>query len=84
MEVLVKPVATTEGNGAAEPQALRGMAEEEQGEDPESVARWLAELDAIPPLSMSAAEEADLQAWRQKVKAFNVEAVRRQMEEGIS
>lgn len=59
------------------------MTEEEQGDDPESIARWLAEFDAIPRLPMTAEEEAELMAWRQKMKAFNVEAVRRQMEEGI-
>lgn len=26
-----------------------GMTEEEQGDDPESIARWIAAFDAIPP-----------------------------------
>jgi hypothetical protein len=59
------------------------MTEEEQGDDPESIQRWLMAFDSIPPLEMSAAEEARWQAWRQSMKAFNIEAVRRQMEEGI-
>jgi hypothetical protein len=62
---------------------IGGMTEEEQGDDPESIARWVADFDALPPLVLSPAEEADLAAWRQKMKEFNVEAVRRQMEEGI-
>jgi hypothetical protein len=59
------------------------LTEDEQGDDPESVQRWLAEFDGIPPLQMSAEEEARMEAWRQKMKAFNIEAVRRQMEEDI-
>ena len=59
------------------------MTEEEQGDDPESIARWIAEFDAIPPLQMTPEEGADMNAWRAKVKAFNIEAVHRQMEEGI-
>jgi hypothetical protein len=59
------------------------MTEDEQGDDPESIQRWLEALDSIPLLQMSAEEEASWEAWRQKMKAFNIEAVRRQMEEGI-
>lgn len=33
-----------------------------QADDPQSVARWIAEFDAIPPLEMTQEEEA---AWRQ-------------------
>jgi hypothetical protein len=60
-----------------------GMTEEEQGDDPEAIAQWIAEFNAIPPLTMSAEDEAALDAWRRQLKDFNVEAVRRQMEEGI-
>jgi hypothetical protein len=62
---------------------ITGMTEEEQGDDPESIRRWIEEFDAIGPLPMTPAEEADLVAWRTKVKAFNLEAVRRQMEVGF-
>jgi hypothetical protein len=62
---------------------LTGMTEQEQGDDSESIARWLAAFDAIPPLVMTAEEEAALLDWRRKVKEFNVEAVRRQMQEGL-
>jgi hypothetical protein len=65
------------------PAEMEFMTEEEQGDDPESVQRWIDELRAIPALPMTPEEEAELVAWRQKVKEFNVEAVRRQMEEGI-
>lgn len=41
-----------------------GMSEEEQGDDPESIARWILEFDAIPPLDMTPEEEAGWQAAR--------------------
>jgi hypothetical protein len=65
------------------PAGMEFMTEEEQGDDPESIRRWIDELRAIPALPMTPEQEAELLAWRQKVKEFNVEAVRRQMEEGI-
>jgi hypothetical protein len=41
-----------------------GMSEEEQGDDPESIGRWIAEFDAIPPMQMTPEEEAEWQAAR--------------------
>ncbi len=38
---------------------VKGMTEEEQGDDPESIERWIAELRAAPPLVMSPEDEAD-------------------------
>ena|SRR5712692_11894685 len=38
-----------------------GMTEKEQGDDAESIARWIAEFDAIPPLQMTPEEE---EAWQ--------------------
>jgi hypothetical protein len=65
------------------PAGIEFMTEEEQADDPESIQRWIAELREIPPLTMTAEQEAEPLAWRQKVKAFNLDAVRRQMKEGI-
>lgn len=59
------------------------LTEDEQGDDPESIARWLAWFDSLEPLRMTPEDEASLNEWRAKMKAFNIEAVRRQMEEGI-
>jgi hypothetical protein len=47
-----------------------GMTEDEQKDDPESVARWIAEFDAIPPLQMMPEEEGKWQAARQANKEF--------------
>jgi hypothetical protein len=65
------------------PADIEFMTEEEQGDDPESIQHWIDELRAIPPLPMTPEEEADLRKWRQKVKEFNLAAVRRQMEKGL-
>jgi hypothetical protein len=65
------------------PIEMEFMTEEEQGDDPEAIRRWIDELRATPALPMTPEQEAALLAWRQKVKEFTVEAVRRQMEEGI-
>jgi hypothetical protein len=65
------------------PDEIEFMREDEQADDPGSVQRWIDELRAIPALSMTPAQEADWLAWRQKVREFNIEAVRRQMEEGV-
>ena len=46
------------------------MSEVEQGDDPESIARWIAEFEAIPPLEMTPEEEAEWQAARQAQKEF--------------
>jgi hypothetical protein len=64
--------------------AITGMTEDEQGDAPEAVAEWIAEFRAIPALIMSSEEEAGMLAWEQRMKEFNIEAVRRQMQEGIS
>ena len=49
-----------------------GLAEEEQGDDPESIARWIAAFDAIPPLEMTPEEEADWRAAREANKAYEI------------
>ena len=38
--------------------------DDNQADDPESIARWIAAVDAIPPLEMTAEEEAEWQAAR--------------------
>jgi hypothetical protein len=81
------PVSWSEGSRLVVrvegPAEMEFMTEEEQGDDPESIRRWIDELRAIPALPMTPEQEAELLAWRQKVKEFNVAAVRRQMEEGV-
>ena len=91
--VLDQPVAWADGahlvifeandaHSKVGPEDLVFMTEEEQGDDPESIARWIARMDAIPPLEMSAEDEAAMWSWRQKMKDHNIEAMRQQFQRG--
>ena len=59
------------------------MTEDEQSDDPEAIERWIAELHALPGITMTAEEETEMVAWRKKEKEFNLEAARREMEKEI-
>ena len=63
---------------AANDDEVGGMTEVEQGDDPESIARWLVEFDSIPPMEMSAEEEAAMWSWQKEVGDYTVNAVREQ------
>ncbi len=66
------------------PAVVEFMTEDQQSDDPEEIERWIAELRASPALTLTPEQEADRIAWRNKVKEFNLQAVRRQMDEGVS
>lgn len=63
--------------------AIRFMTEEEQADDPVSVEYWVADLQALPPVSMTPQQEAELLAGRQKERVFNLEAARREMDKEL-
>ena len=65
------------------PAEIEFLTEEEQRDDPEAIQQWIDDLRAIPPVPLTPEQEADLLVWRRKSKEFNLEAVRRQMEEGV-
>jgi hypothetical protein len=69
--VRIEPVPASGDGGGTGPDDL-GMSEVEQGDDPEAVARWIAEFDAIPPLQMTPEEEAEWQAARRAQKEFEM------------
>lgn len=60
-----------------------GLEESEWRDGPEALADWEAWLKAFEPLDLTAEEEAENVRFRLRMKDFNIEAVRRQMEEGI-
>ncbi len=66
-----------------EPDEVLGMTEEEQGDDPVSIAKWMQEFQAIPALNWSEEEHRRLDEWQARMKAYNLEAVRKQFEEGV-
>lgn len=55
VEVIVHPVASGE--------TLRGMTEEEQGDTPEAIERWIRELESIPVPTITAEQR---EAWQQR------------------
>ena len=49
-----------------------GMREEDWPTTPEGIAALLKAWDAMEPLEMTPEEEADIAAWRQKVKEYTI------------
>ena len=76
-EVLV--VDPVEANKLVPPVSM--MTEDEQGDDPESIARWLVAFDAIPVAVTSPLDDPAVVAWREAMRRQNIEAVRKQMQE---
>ena len=62
--------------------SLRFMTEEEQGDDLASIEAWISKLRSIPPVPTSPEQQAALQEWRAQMREFNIEAVRKQFEQG--
>ena len=50
-----------------------------QGATPEDIAAWIAWYDALEPLKMTVAEEADAEAWLKRCSAY---AAARKAQEG--
>jgi hypothetical protein len=69
----VEPIEAPQGN---EPEA--GLL----GSDPASIARWIAEYNALPPLQMTEAEEAEWQAARRAMKENTIAAMSKLSIEG--
>jgi hypothetical protein len=53
------------------------MTEDEQSDDPEAIQQWIDDLRTIPPVPENPAKEAERQAWEEKMRSFNIEAVRK-------
>ncbi len=58
------------------------MTEDEQSDDPAAIERWIAELDALPGITLKPEEEAEMHAWRKREKEFNLESARREIAKG--
>lgn len=55
--------------------------EPERDDSPEAIAAWLAWLDALPTLTITAEEEADTAAWRQKMEAHGIAQMKQEVED---
>jgi hypothetical protein len=76
-KVRVEQVASPAGNGTAERTGVAVAevdAEESQPDDAEAIARWIAEFEAIPPLEMTADEEADWRSAREAQRQMEIAA----------
>ncbi len=62
--------------------AIDFMTEDEQGDDPEAIRQWVADLHSIPPVPSNPEKEAEWRAWEEQMRRFNVEAMRKQFEGG--
>ena len=71
-ELLAGPVLTGE---------RIGRTEEEWRDDPESIAAWIAAVEKIEPLIWADGEREEYERYREQCRQFNIEAVRKQMEE---
>ena len=84
---LVTPVDWPEGCEVfIEPLALAsekiGLDESEWRDDPASLADWDAWIKTIEPLELTPDEEAAGARFNEEMRRFNLEAVRRQMQQG--
>ena len=72
IELLVEPVPAGE---------KIGMTEDEWRDDPKSIAAWIAAVDKIEPLIWAKGEREKYERYREQSRQFNIEAVRKQMED---
>jgi hypothetical protein len=62
-------------------QPFEFMSEEEQSDDPEAIRQWIEDLRSIPPVPEDPVADAEWKAWQEKMRAYNIEAMRKQFEE---
>ena len=61
--------------------AKTGLTQDDWGEDPESIAAWIAAVEKIEPMTWAEGEREEYERYREKVRQFNREAVRMQMKQ---
>src|SRR5262245_17398947 len=75
-EVIIEPLPAAAGKV--------GLDESEWRDDPASLADWEAWIKTIEPLEFTPEEAAAFARFDEAMRRFNIEAVRRQMEEGLT
>ena len=71
-ELLVEPVPRGE---------KIGLTEDDPGDDPDSIAAWVAAVEKLEPMIWEEGEREAYENYRKASREFNIEAVRKQMEE---
>ena len=59
-----------------------GLSEEEWRTDPQSITAWLKWYNSIEPLEFTPGEVQGMAEFDEQMRQYNLEAVRRQMEQG--
>ena len=75
-EVLIEPTTAPSGK--------IGIDESEWRDDPDSLADWEAWIQTIEPLEFTPEEARKIAEFDEQMRQYNLEAVRRQMEQGAS
>ena len=70
-EVIVKPILKEESYG---------IRDEDWPTDPEGIAALAASMGEFEPIEMTSQEEADLAAWRQKLKEYEIARMQQDIE----
>ncbi len=83
--VPVEPVDWPEGSEllveAIAPSHERvGLTEDELSDDPASIAAWIEAVERIEPPVWAEGEREEYERYREKLRQFDIEAVRKQME----
>lgn len=58
-----------------------GLTEEEWDDSPEGIAKWIAAVEKIEPMVWAEGEREEYERYREEERKFNIDAVRKQMEE---
>ncbi len=74
-EVLIEPMKVPGGK--------IGLDESEWRDDPASIAEWKAWIQTIEPLGFTPEEEQSMAEFDERMRRYNIEAVSRQMGQGI-
>jgi hypothetical protein len=72
-ELVVEPVLTS--------QEKIGLSDEQWRDDPESIAAWIEAVEKIEPMIWKEGEREVFERYREAQRQFNIEAVRKQMED---
>lgn len=74
--VLPRPVDLPDGTEVTlwphVPSQVLGIPDDDWPTEPEEVAQLLARMERVEPFEMSPQEEAEVAAWRQKVKEYTL------------
>ncbi len=57
--------------------AIYGMTEEEQGDSPEEIAKWIADFEAIPPIELTPKGEKWFEEWTAQFRMPSSQAMKK-------